>query len=138
MEDFRTSESLRVQRGVKEELITDGEVRGTFNYMYLLRTSCYRLFARCQEHKSEQGTRPVFEALTLYQEKRGSGCALERPLGLPCGMGQDHVWDTGRLTQATIREMNLEQWQQRQGEVDTQKILRLQNGQDKINDWIQE
>lgn len=35
---------------MKEEPATAGEARAAFNYLCLLRASCYRLFAGCQEH----------------------------------------------------------------------------------------
>lgn len=70
---------------MKEEPATDGELRAAFNYTYLLRGSYCRLFARCQEHNSEQGARLVLEELALHWEKRESDFALERPFRQSCG-----------------------------------------------------
>ena len=39
--------------------------------MYLLRDSCWRLFAECQEHNSKQDRRLVFEELILCCKKSG-------------------------------------------------------------------
>lgn len=67
---------------MKEGPATAGEARAAFNDLCLLRASCYRLFAGCQE--------PIVNKVqgALHWEKRGSDFALESPFWLPCGRGK--------------------------------------------------